>query len=562
MLAFRWAIADERMVSSQLIGSPTHGRLRVPVQAATRAAEVLALQRSAGNAAVGRMLARQPAPAGAKQDRSQLAIVPQDNAARTLDFSVVADEKVDWRDRKFSVKSMLSGASHRWRWFDGSKVEVGSRETGDLAFEPDWVRDRVRKHGRSALGDWTVRVEQDGYYDAVEIPVVETIPLPELEGMTTQSYYNLRELPAKSSKLIGKLTGEEVHIRVDSKAKADGIVWYRISLGTPTGKTTDGRHTLPLGTVGWITADAVTPVIGWDAFIAQLSAWEKAHGESDMGLNITLLRRMSHRSNLPFDKVIGRPEAGRYLDTQPFDPTEWKLLNDAQQVRTPDSKIVDMQHLFVGLDVLTNMKEDHTISEPGLYKLPVGQNYSAATWAGDIGAGAADAAEKFDKEWETQNPKASRQDRINRYYYTRAPDADLLGDIDAWGIDADRSKANAPRTVSGLLSQYYGAPAVQSEYGPSFPFNTSKRKSAVERFIRHYGFKLGAASLRSQTGPREAMAKQVKIFGRTWLFKRNAPFKSDNTDEMHDYADEMTGMFLDWLDMLALEVGAGTPSNP
>ena len=193
-----------------------------------------------------------------------------------------------------------------------------------------------------------------------------------------------------------------------------------------------------------------------------------------------------------------------------------------------------------------------------MYELPVGQNYSAATWAGDIGAGAADAAEKFDKEWEKQNPRASRQDRINRYYYTRAPDADLLGDIDAWGIDADRSKPNAPRTVTALLSQYYGAPAVQSEYGPSFPFNTSKRKRAVERFVRHYGFKLGPGSLRSQKGPRDAMAKQVKIFGRTWLFRRNAPFKSDNADDMRAYADEMTDVFLDWLDMLALEVGAGT----
>lgn len=524
----------------------------------TGPADVLALQRSAGNAAVGRMLARKPAPpASAKQDRSLLAIVPQDNANRTLDFSVVADQNIDWRERMFGIRSARSGAKHRWRWFDGANGEVGSRAAGDLAFDPDWVRDRVRTKGRAALGNWTVRIEQDGYYDDVEVPVVETIPLPTLEGFTTQSYYNLRDLPAKSGKLIGSLTGDEVHIRVDSKAKADGIVWYRISLNYPTGKTPDGQRRLPAGTTGWITGDAVTPVIGWDAFIAQLSAWEKAHGENDIGASITVLRRMSHRSDLPFDKVIGRPEGGGYLDKQAFDPTEWKLLNDAQQVRTPDGKIVDMHHLFVGIDVLTNMKEDHTISEPGLYKLPVGQNYSAATWAGDIGAAAADAAEKFDKAWEKQNPRASREDRINRYYCTRAPEADLLGDIDAWGIDADRSKPNAPRTVTELLSQYYGAPIVQSEYGPSFPFNTSKRKSAVERFVRHYGFKLGAGSLRDQTGPREAMAKQVKIFGRTWLFKRNAPFKSDNADEMRDYADEMTAIFLDWLDMLALDVGAG-----
>jgi hypothetical protein len=424
-----------------------------PAHEATRAADVLALQRSAGNAAVGRMLARQPAPT--------------------------------------------------------TQQPAGTQT------------------------------------------------LPELQGMTTQSYYNLRELPAKSAPLIGSLTGEEVFIRVDSKAKADGIVWYRITLNSPTGKTADGQHALPMGTTGWMTADAITPIIGWDAFIAQLRAWEKAHGESDLGASITVLRRMSHRSNLPFDKVIGRPEGGQYLDTQPFDPTQWKLLNDAQQVRTPDGKIVDMQHLFVGLDVLTNMKEDHTIRDPW-YTLPVGQNYSAATWAGDIGAAAADAAEKFDSEWEKQNPRASREDRIYRYYNTRAPVADLLGDIDAWGIDASRAQPGAPRTLTALLSQYYGAPVVQSEYGPSFPFNTSKRKSAVERFIRHYGFTLGAASLGSQAAPREAMAKQVKIFGRTWLFYRNAPFKSDHEDDMRAYADEMTLMFLGWLEMLALEVGAGT----
>ena len=175
-----------------------------------------------------------------------------------------------------------------WRWFDGANSEVGSRVTfGALDFDPDWVRARVRKHGRAALGNWTVRIEDDGYYDDVEVPVVETIPLPELEGLTTQSYYNIRDLPGKSGKLIGSLTGEEALIRVDSKAKADGIVWYRVSLTSPTGKTADGSRSLPMGTTGWMTSDAVTPVIGWDAFIAQLSAWEKAHGESDIGASIT-----------------------------------------------------------------------------------------------------------------------------------------------------------------------------------------------------------------------------------------------------------------------------------
>jgi hypothetical protein len=383
--------------------------------------------------------------------------------------------------------------------------------------------------------------------------------LPTLEGLTTQSYYNVRDRPSKSAKLLGSLTGEEVFVSVDNKAKADGLVWYHVTFNSPTGTAAEGSGHLRMGTSGWMISDAVTPIISWDGFIAQLTAWEKVNGGTDMGRTITALRRMSHRSNLPFDKVIGRPEGGGgYLDQQTFDPTDWKLLNDAQQVRTPDGKIVDMQHLFVGLDVLTNMKEHQKISDT-FYELDVGQNYSAATWAGDIGAAAADAAEKFDKEWETRNPKASHDARVERYYSTRAPDADLLGDIDAWGIDEDRTKSNAPSTVVELLKQYYGAPRVQGEVGDYYPINTSKRKNALERFLRHYGFKVGAGSLKSQKAARDAMAEQVKIFGRAWLFFRNAPFKSDHTDEMKAYAVEMTDRFLDWLDLLAIELVPALP---
>jgi len=454
-------------------------------------------------------------------------------------------------ERLLEVRAQIEAAMSRkhQKVLQQDRVAWRRAGPGELSTIPSPARLRLLRQRIDVRPDSTLNTSHP-------VALKQAGALPELSGITTQSYYNLREKPGTSAKLIGRLTGEEAFVRVDAKAKADGIVWYRITLNSFTGQTEDG-HALPMGTTAWVTADGVTPVIGWEEFIAQLHAWEKAHGESDMSASITVLRRMSHRSNLPFDQVIGRQESGIYLDTQPFDPSDWKLLNDAQQVRTPDGRIVDMQHLFVGLDVLTNMKEDHTISGM-LYTLRVGQNYSAATWAGDIGAGAADAAEEFDSEWEKQHPNASREDRINRYYFTRAPAADLLGDIDAWGMDAERSEPNVPRTVTELLSKYYGAPSVQSEYGPSFPFNTSKRKTAVERFIRHYGFKLGGGPLVAQTEPREAMAKQVKIFGRAWLFFRNAPFRSEHEDDMHAYADDMTAIFLEWLDWLALEVGAGT----
>jgi hypothetical protein len=178
----------------------------------------------------------------------------------------------------------------------------------------------------------------------------------------------------------------------------------------------------------------------------------------------------------------------------------------------------------------------------------VGQNYSAATWSGDIGAAAADAFVKQDAEWERQNPAASPADRIARYYGTRVAPADLLGDVDAWGIDAARAQPGAPTTIEGMLSAFYGAPVVAG--------NTNQRKAAVERFLGHYGF--GAGPLVAQATPRAAMAEQIQKFAHVWVERRDY-FRSIDGTLRTDYVDPMTDVFLRWLEALAAEVGAGKP---
>ena len=106
-MADRRGAAGERAADREAaVRPPDPQPAAPPAREMTAPADVLALQRFAGNAAVGRMLARTPAPpASAKKDRAQLAIVPENKADRTLDYSEVADESVDWRERTFDSKS-------------------------------------------------------------------------------------------------------------------------------------------------------------------------------------------------------------------------------------------------------------------------------------------------------------------------------------------------------------------------------------------------------------------------------------------------------------------------
>ncbi|MDA0159311.1 hypothetical protein OM076_03455 [Solirubrobacter ginsenosidimutans] len=531
------------------------------------AATVISLQQTSGNAAVTRLLSRAPAPpAGLTRDRSQVHIVPGRGATDPMDYveftsqerhtEVVAGQSMETEDaREFDYESSPWNLSATWRYYDGADrlVHTISDMPRAIAIWPANIREHVGRTGRSAFGTWTVRLEKDRFYDDVHFDVTEgarPAGAP-LEGTTTESFFNLREFPSATSRRLGALTGQSVAIRATDKAKAEGHTWYRVTLGAPVGS-------LPAGTVGWIVADAVTLVTPWDTFRTQLAAWETANATMTLDARITRLRQMCHNSDLPFDAVIGTAPGREYADTRRFQSGEWELLRDSQQVTMPDGQVVDVYHLLVGLDVLPRRNESTDVSVAPLMSRNVGQNYSAATWSGDIGAAAADAFVRQDAEWERQNPTASPADRIHRYYDTRVANADLLGDVDAWGIDAARAAPGAPTTIEGLLAAYYGAPVTTT--GPGGAPNTSRRKGAVERFARHYGFSVGgpSAAFPDQAAPRAAMAHQIELFAHVWVERRDY-FRSIDGTLVSDYVEPMTDVFLRWLDALAAQVGAGTP---
>ncbi|MGH8602950.1 MAG: hypothetical protein ACREXR_09320, partial [Gammaproteobacteria bacterium] len=293
-------------------------------------------------------------------------------------------------------------------------------------------------------------------------------------------YYYVREAP--NGKILGSMTGTPTPVTIEDKAYVGGKRWYQIELNSRLKLIRGKEIEVAAGTRCWVYEKGVEITADWGLFKRQLREFEAANKSLSLDARITLLRQMGHPSSLPFDFIIGTPKGKLYFEDHPFVKDEWQILRDYQKVRMPDGRDVDVYHLFVGLDVLTKKKRSVTFST-----IDLGPNYSAATWAGDIGAGAADATiSKLEKTfrdfWANLNPHATDNERLEHYYNTRAPESDLLGDIDAWGVHALRvSKVD---TIEKLLTSYY-----EDTYDGGQRVLTTKRKDAIEWFLIQYGFK-------------------------------------------------------------------------
>lgn len=364
----------------------------------------------------------------------------------------------------------------------------------------------------------------------------------------SSALFNIRELPSSNARILGQMNGQSTRVSVTDKVKSGGYIWYRITLGEALGA-------LPAGTQGWVRSEGVVASTSWPSFKRQLHTWEAAHAAMNLSQRITKLRQMCHSQDLPFDSVIGVDAGREYLDDRRLIRSEWQLLKDSQIVRMPDGSQVDVYHLLVGLDVLPaeRRQEDQTY-----LGFAVGQNYSAATWSGDIGAGVADALLRQDADWEramipaTMSEAEQTRIRTEHYYTTRAPEADLLGDVDAWGVDALRSEPNAPTTIEGLLTSFYEG----TSPAPGGAVVTTRRRSAIERFLAHYRFHTDSP-LREQAAPCAAMQVQIETFARMWV--RNRQLFRWGTDGLEALAAAMTLRFLNWLDQLACSNSANVP---
>jgi len=273
------------------------------------------------------------------------------------------------------------------------------------------------------------------------------------------------------------------------------------------------------------------------------------------------LRQLMHKSNLPFDSVIGTKEGTLYVDKIPFEAGHWQIGRDYQALVAPDGRWVDLQHLLVAVDVLSRKEA------PANFKgLSIGSNYAAATWSGDVGSAAAEVTLRLDlTTWERWNPTASEFDRVQHYFSTRASDHDLLGDLDGWGVQRLRERDPTIDKIDTLLASYY------EEQSPGgIRSLTTQRRFALERFLDHYGFTYNAETdlskypvLPRQIRPASRFVEEIDAFGSIWLarqfWSKNQYYnllKWANSRTHPRYVPEMTTLLLWWLESQAIENGA------
>jgi len=282
--------------------------------------------------------------------------------------------------------------------------------------------------------------------------------------------------------------------RVFDSTEGKFFDWYFVELqqDIPSSSPYPSMAIVPKGSRRWIRAnqDRFYPVASFEKFITDLAILNDSldDEQTQMGASvdslserITRLRQMTKEltesggvvsiSKL-FDEIIGSsatspPGVKRLSDIGYLAGAQESLFDDFQVLQTIDTEIqlfrdymgvefgpvrngvvVDLHHLFIGLDVLFHADPDKYINpfvmieseflDPLLSNLPqffhLGSNVDMSTWAGDIGAAPADYESAADADYRNSlDPKLSESQRAERlrehFYKTRAKDDDLYPDV-------------------------------------------------------------------------------------------------------------------------------------
>lgn len=391
-------------------------------------------------------------------------------------------------------------------------------------------------------------------------PVASTIATATTGGM-----FAVRDGPGITSTQIGALTGAAMKVTVSGKAFADDKTWYEVTfspsdavlvqMGIPdaaTGEEPDQSRADQGPLTGWI-GQGLTLSLPYSAFLEQLRGFEALHADLSLPERITRLRQMGQSGDYPFDAVLGTDADGLNASSRAGVTDMFQLLRDAQALTLPDGTEVDIFHFLSGVEALAFAPRDET-SAP--YSLDIGSSYAASNWSGDVGAAAADSVQGKDADWElgpgAGTPPAGTR---NHYFDSRAPSADLLGDIDAWGASATATTATS---IENIITGYYGPDNASSAV------LVDHRRDALSRFLGHYGFAT-AAGLKDQPA-RAQIQDQIFRFANSFATARamlaaTVPAGAADDERLWAESGEMADRLLDWLEAVALQYGA-VPTGP
>ena len=323
------------------------------------------------------------------------------------------------------------------------------------------------------------------------------------------------------------------------------------------------------GLTAWVGAAALGVVaMHYDTFLDLVDTFDAAHASEPLRDRLTRLRQFGEDASLEGDTVVGRGGDfdNRVTQSDRSNHRGWELLFEAKQIRMPDGSFIDAHHFILGLDALalpsSAQSSSRVLRSWGIASVNVGESWSATTWSGDVGGAVGDYVLHRSGAWEGANTREDNDDRLRFYFDTRAPEMDLLADIDSWGAFQNVPRTNTERTSFTSLRDI-----IEATYGPARQTAddyivqvTPVRRQGVKNFLCNYGFS-SPTSLTTQTTARARVLEQVRIFATGWYDARaggGQPVfgRTDATDDrILEASREMTDMFLLWLQALAATVG-------
>ena len=383
---------------------------------------------------------------------------------------------------------------------------------------------------------------------------------PAVLANTQEAGYNLRARPSTSGAIIGKLRFAQMPVSVIGKGKSGDINWNKIRFKNAAdyARVIDGYDTpdsakgMVANQDAWVTGDALGTYVPWDVFMSQLHAFDIFTYDKSLSEKITLLRQMAHPEALPFDEVIGTDAGNFYEDDRNDSHALFQLMKEGKAIQTPNGEVIDIYHFIVGLDAYPEARQ-HEKASVTKYLLfgngDVGISDAAATWSGDLGAAAADclleSSGEVEKHLDSEAGKgkeAADSDRLDYYYRSRAPEADLLGDIDAWGAMQDVDVDSPALSVTEVINNYYGA---QRRGKGAFQNN---RKEAFTKFMARYGLTADGGTVINDAN-RAILTVQIQKFGVSWVQNREkSQWPSYDEARLLEYSRGMADRFLKFID--------------
>jgi hypothetical protein len=433
------------------------------------------------------------------------------------------------------------------------------------------------------------------------------VPLPPLEARTdVHDELHLRTGPDDADRSLGVLAGDEAATSIIQKAyETDSDrIWYSLVLKTPVTVTSkpvsegDIHYSVLNPDTGpeeiWLSAGGFSiRAIPWDAFRRGIRAWESQYLSLPLRQRITLLRRLSHKRDANFDEIFREAAGSMYLDDLRYQDGRWQMFLDYDAFIAPDGRWIEIQHVLVGLDALSRPNIRATVTGGTGVPFSLGTTWEASTWAGDLGSAVADSRTLSPGPWEWFARPKTLADRFGYFLRTRAPEYELLADVDAWGILPLLEERPDLESIDDLLALYYEdlvSPVLNVREadllatGPALsmtPF-PRRRPTAIRLFLRNYGYEFprelrpasGAEVWRELVENVNVLASQsatrriqgaIRTFATVWLAKNSKlafveSLLGDPAEraEIEIATDDATRYFLFWLEQEAIRHGVDT----